>query len=90
MIALVGEVTSSNHAIDTGAKLATYAAAGIPVYVLINRETRTAHCYTGPSLPGDNPAEAYYTHDTEVDLGDPLPLPAPYPALDTSPFLVAG
>ncbi|WP_435643646.1 Uma2 family endonuclease [Streptomyces sp. H49] len=90
MIALVGEVTSSNHAIDTGAEPATYAAVGIPVYVPINRETRTAHCYTGPTLPGDTPVEAYYTNDTKVDLGDPLPLPAPYPALDTSPFLVAG
>ena len=90
MIALVGEVTSSNHAIDTGAKLAAYAAAGIPVYVLINRETRTAHCYTGPTLPGDNPVEAYYEHDTKADLGDPLALPAPYPTLDTSPFLDTG
>ncbi|MBZ9643561.1 Uma2 family endonuclease, partial [Streptomyces sp. PSKA30] len=58
MIALVGEVTSTNHAIDTGAKLATYAAAGLPVYALINRNTRSAHCHTDPVLPSDDPAEA--------------------------------
>ncbi|WP_328427608.1 Uma2 family endonuclease [Streptomyces sp. NBC_00443] len=87
MVALVGEVTSTNHAIDTGAKLATYAAAGISVYALVNRNTKTAHCYTEPVLPGGDPAQAYYDTDTKVDLGEPLPLPAPYPTLDTSPFL---
>ncbi|TVZ95100.1 Uma2 family endonuclease [Streptomyces sp. BK340] len=87
MIALVGEVTSTNHAIDTGAKLATYAAVGIPVYVLINRDTKTAHCYTAPVLPGDDPTKAYYGTDTKVDLGEPLLLPAPYPTLDTAPFV---
>ncbi|MFG2953181.1 Uma2 family endonuclease [Streptomyces sp. NPDC048291] len=86
MVALVGEVTSTNHAIDTGAKLATYAAAGVPVYVLIDRHAKTAHCYTDPVLPGDDPTEAYYRTDEKVSLGDPLPLPAPYPTLDTAPF----
>ncbi|MGW7420423.1 Uma2 family endonuclease [Streptomyces sp. NPDC054813] len=87
MIALVGEVTSTNHAVDTGAKLATCAAVGIPVYVLIDRHTRTAHCHTDPVLPGDDPTEAYYQTDEKVSLGDPLPLPAPYPTLDTAPFV---
>ncbi|MGY5060532.1 Uma2 family endonuclease [Streptomyces sp. 900105755] len=87
MVALVGEVTSTNHAVDTGAKLGTYAAVGIPVYVLIDRHTETAHCYTDPVLPGDDPTEAYYKTDEKVSLGDPLPLPAPYPTLDTAPFL---
>ncbi|MFD8720618.1 Uma2 family endonuclease [Streptomyces sp. NPDC059629] len=87
LIALVGEVTSTNHAVDTGAKLATYAAVGIPVYVLIDRHAKTAHCYTDPILPGDDPTEAYYDTDVKVDLGEPLPLPAPYPTLDTAPFL---
>ncbi|MFG2945712.1 Uma2 family endonuclease [Streptomyces adustus] len=43
MIALVGEVTSTNHETDTGPKFRTYAAAGIPVYVLVDRHTGTAH-----------------------------------------------
>jgi Uma2 family endonuclease len=87
MIALVGEVTSTNHETDTGPKLRTYAAAGVPVYVLINRETKTAHCYTTPVLPGDDPTKAYYDDESKVDLGDSLTLPAPYPTLDTTPFL---
>ncbi|MFD4608359.1 Uma2 family endonuclease [Streptomyces sp. NPDC058440] len=87
MIALIGEVTSTNHETDTGPKLRTYAAAGVSVYVLVNRETRTAHCYTTPVLPGEDPTKAYYDDETKVDLGDPLPLPAPYPTLDTAPFL---
>ncbi|WP_369389230.1 Uma2 family endonuclease [Streptomyces sp. CG1] len=87
MLALVGEVTSSNHWTDTGPKFRTYAAAGVPVYVLIDRRSKTAHCYTDPILPGDDPTEAYYATDTKVTLGDPLPLPDPYPTLDTAPFL---
>ncbi|MEU2287986.1 Uma2 family endonuclease [Streptomyces sp. NPDC013178] len=87
MVALVGEVTSTNHETDTGPKLRTYAAVGIPAYVLIDRHAGTAHCYTDPVLPGDKPTEAYYATDTKVDLGDPLPLPAPYPTLDTAPFV---
>lgn len=86
MIALVGEVTSTNHETDTGPKLRTYAAAGVPVYVLINRDTKTAHCYTDPILPGDDPTKAYYDSEIKVNLGDPLPLPAPYPTLDTAVF----
>ncbi|WP_240468259.1 Uma2 family endonuclease [Streptomyces dangxiongensis] len=81
MLALVGEVTS------TGPKLRTYAAAGVPVYVLVDRHSRTAHCYTDPVLPGDDPTEAYYATGTKADLGEPLPLPAPYPTLDTAPFV---
>ncbi|PAZ14266.1 hypothetical protein CLM62_20035 [Streptomyces sp. SA15] len=87
MLALVGEVTSANHETDTGPKFRTYAAAGVPVYVLIDRHSKTAHCYTDPVLPGDDPTEAYYATDTKVDLGEPLPLPAPYPTLDTAPFV---
>ncbi|WP_234335958.1 Uma2 family endonuclease [Streptomyces sp. NRRL S-1022] len=87
MLALVGEVTSTNHETDTGPKFRTYAAAGIPVYVLIDRHSQTAHCYTDPVLPDDDPTEAYYKTDTKVTLGDPLPLPAPYPTLDTTPFV---
>ncbi|AOR34302.1 hypothetical protein BFF78_27530 [Streptomyces fodineus] len=87
MLDLVGEVTSTNHKTDTGPKFRAYAAAGVPIYVLINRHSKTAHCYTDPVLPGDDPTEAYYATDTKVTLGDPLPLPAPYPTLDTAPFL---
>jgi Uma2 family endonuclease len=87
MIELVGEVTSTNHETDTGPKFRAYAAAGVPVYVLIDRHSKTAHCYTNPVLPGDDPTEAFYGTDAKVDLGEPLPLPGPYPTLETAPFL---
>ncbi|MEW2398513.1 Uma2 family endonuclease [Streptomyces sp. NPDC046862] len=86
MIVLVGEVTSTNHETDTGPKLRTYAAAGVPVYVLINRNAKTAHCYTDPMRPGEDPTQAYYASEAKVGLGEPLALPAPYPTLDTAPF----
>ncbi|MEU5346377.1 Uma2 family endonuclease [Streptomyces sp. NPDC020766] len=79
MITLVGEVTSTNHETDTGPRLRTYAAASVPVYVLINRRQETAHCYSAPITPGDDPTEAYYDTEIKVDLGEPLPLPTPYP-----------
>ncbi|MFD7402506.1 Uma2 family endonuclease [Streptomyces sp. NPDC059866] len=87
MLALVGEITSTNHETDTGPKLRAYAAAGVPVYVLIDRHSKTAHCYTDPVLPGDDPTEAYYATDDKVNFGEPLPLPTPYPTLDTKPFV---
>jgi hypothetical protein len=87
MLALVGEVTSTNHETDTGPKLRTYAAAGVPLYVLINRDTKTAHRHTDPVMPGDDPTKAYYGDESKVHLGEPLSLPAPYPTLDTAPFL---
>ncbi|WP_369259364.1 Uma2 family endonuclease [Streptomyces sp. R35] len=87
MIALVGEVTSTNHETDTGPKLRTYAAAGVPVYVLIDRNAKTAHCYTAPVLPGDDPTEAFYDSEVKVALGERLRLPEPYPTLDTAAFL---
>ncbi|MFE7076854.1 Uma2 family endonuclease [Streptomyces sp. NPDC057620] len=87
MIALVGEVTSTNHETDTGPKLRTYAAADVPFYILINRHQKTAHCHSDPITPGDDPTEAYYATEVKVELGRALPLPAPYPTLETAPFL---
>ncbi|MFD1663485.1 Uma2 family endonuclease [Streptomyces caeni] len=79
MIALVGEVTSTNHETDTGPKLRTRAATGVPVYVLINRNTGTAHCCTDPVTPASGPTKAYHGNESKVHLGEPLPLPAPAP-----------
>ncbi|MDN3023552.1 hypothetical protein [Streptomyces sp. S.PB5] len=85
LLALFGEATSTDHWTDTGPEFRAYAAAGAPVHILIDRHSKTAHCYTNPILPGDDPTEAYYDTDVKVDLGEPLP--APYPVLDTAPFL---
>lgn len=83
LLALVGEITSSNHEIDTGPKYRTYAAAGVPVYVLINREDGKAYAFSEPET-GEHPDKAHYATKVEVKLGHKLPLPEPYPALDTS------
>ncbi|MBO8195305.1 Uma2 family endonuclease [Streptomyces oryzae] len=84
MLALAGEVTSSNHETDSGPKYRTYAAAGVPVYVLIHRKEGKAYAFSDPVSHED---EARYKTTSEVKLRDPLPLPSPYPALDTSALL---
>ncbi|WP_240796438.1 Uma2 family endonuclease [Streptomyces sp. RFCAC02] len=81
-LALAGEVTSSNHETDTGPKYRTYAAAGVPVYLLVHRARGFAYAFSEPV-----PEEKRYEVSVEVKLGEPLPLPAPYPVLDTSVFL---
>ncbi|MFE7568357.1 Uma2 family endonuclease [Streptomyces sp. NPDC057539] len=86
LVALAGEVTSSNHETDSGPKYRGYAAAGVPVYVLIHRQEGKAYAFSDP-VPGDDPATAHYATKVEVELGRALPLPAPYPSLDTSALL---
>ncbi|NNN36848.1 Uma2 family endonuclease [Streptomyces sp. S3(2020)] len=71
LVAMVGEVASGDGWVESGPKLCVYAAAGVPVYVVIDRRSRTAHCHADPS-------EAPYGTHTMVDLGEPLPLPAPF------------
>ncbi|MER6124893.1 Uma2 family endonuclease [Streptomyces sp. NPDC001795] len=87
MLAVVGEVTSTNHETDTGPKLRTYASAGVPVYVLIHRREQKAYCYSSPLTQGDDPTKARYRAEVKVSMGHPLRLPDPYPTLDTTPFL---
>ncbi|MEV7088982.1 hypothetical protein AB0O07_24365 [Streptomyces sp. NPDC093085] len=59
---------------------------GIPVYVLIHRQEGKAYAFSEP-VPGDDPATAHYATKVEVELGRSLPLPTPYPSLDTSVLL---
>ncbi len=81
LLALVGEVTSSNHDTDTGAKYRTYASAAVPVYV-VDRQDGVVYVHSDP----DPKARRYRVH-TSSPLGGKLPLPAPYPVLDTAPLL---
>ncbi|MBP8537433.1 Uma2 family endonuclease [Streptomyces sp. MK37H] len=80
-VMLVGEVTSHSTADnDRGPKLRGYAAAGIPFYLLIDRERNQAVLH---SLP----AGKRYTRKVEVDISQPLSLPEPLGFdLDTSEF----
>jgi Uma2 family endonuclease len=47
-VALVVEVSDSSLSQDRGKKLAAYAAAGIPVYWIVNLVDRQVEVYTGP------------------------------------------
>ncbi|WP_060951399.1 Uma2 family endonuclease [Streptomyces hygroscopicus] len=80
-VVLAGEVTSASTAErDRGAKSRGYARAGIPLYLLIDRERNQAVLH---SLP----AGKRYTRKVEVDLSQPLSLPEPLGFdLDTSEF----
>lgn len=80
-VAMVAEVTSAKPDQDRITKRHCYARAGIPLYLLIDRETSQV------SLFGVPHREEY----TEVHLaafGEPLAIPAPFGFdLDTKPFL---
>ncbi|WP_371503332.1 Uma2 family endonuclease [Kitasatospora sp. NBC_00374] len=77
-LALVLEVTSTNPAKDREAKRLGYAAAGIPCYLLIDRDEGRATLFTDP-MDGD------YTVHTQAAFGKPLELPEPFSfALDTT------
>ncbi|WP_415925315.1 Uma2 family endonuclease [Streptomyces sp. ME19-01-6] len=78
---LVGEVTSGSTAEnDRGPKLRGYAQAGIPCYLLIDRERGHVVVHT-------EPAGQRYARRTEVELGKTVALPYPFEfELDTSEF----
>lgn len=86
LLAPAGEITSTNHETDTGPKYRGYAAAGVPVHVLVHRQEKKAYAFSDP-VRGEDPARARYATRVEVDLGRLLPLPGPCPALDTAPLL---
>jgi Uma2 family endonuclease len=83
MVALAGEVTSTNHEVDTGSKARTYATGGVSVYVVIHREEGQAYAYSDPFSDPENPAKSHYRTVTSTELGGKLQLPEPYTALDT-------
>ncbi|MFE4329906.1 Uma2 family endonuclease [Streptomyces sp. NPDC056831] len=69
-IEFVAEVISKNTAAnDYGAKKATYATAGVPVYVIIDPYTGTWHLHT---LPKDDE----YRSVLSLDFGTPIDLTA--------------
>ncbi|MFB7937888.1 Uma2 family endonuclease [Streptomyces sp. NPDC004779] len=80
-VLLVAEVTSASTASrDRGLKIRAYARAGIPVYLLIDREADEAVVCSEPD--GDD-----YTHKSLHKLGTEVPLPAPLGfTLDTAAF----
>lgn len=83
-VAMVAEVTSTNPQRDRVAKRHAYARAGIPLYLLIDRERATAILHSEPS-DGDHDD---YAVTRVAPFGKPLPLPEPFEfELDTGELL---
>lgn len=70
-IALVVEVSDSSLDIDQGIKLRVYAAAGIPVYWIVNIPDASVEVYTQPVGPDD---QATYAQRQILRTGDLLDL----------------
>lgn len=66
---LVLEVTSVNYALDTETKIAAYASAGIPVYVIVDRKYLRLHVLT-------DPVDNWYRSHRFYDPGERAALPA--------------
>jgi Uma2 family endonuclease len=79
-IELVLEVTSSRPELDRNAKRRAYAAAGIPLYLLVDRQQRRV-------TPFSHPVHDDYSRTSAAAFGDTLELPKPFDfTLDTAPF----
>lgn len=70
-VLMVLEVTSRRPGKDREAKRIGYASAGIPLYLLVDREFERVVLHR-------DPRHDEYTTVTGVRLGDPLPLPDPF------------
>lgn len=81
-VAMVVEVTSASPDHDRNAKRRAYAAARIPLYLLIDRQRREV------TLFGD-PARDEYTSSSAVQIGGRIKLPDPFAfTLETEGFVV--
>lgn len=79
-VLLVAEITSSHPERDREEKRCGYARWQIPLYVLVDRDRRSATLHTKPDA-GD------YQVRRCVLFGEPLPLPEPFSfELDTAQF----
>jgi len=80
-VAMVVEVTSSRPELDRVSKRLGYALAGVPLYLLVDRERGHVTLFSGP-LEGD------YGRHVTVAFGGKLELPEPFAfALDTTEFV---
>jgi Uma2 family endonuclease len=80
-VAMVLEVTSSKPNADREAKRRCYARGGIPLYLLVDRDTSSITLFSDPEK------DDYRQHCT-LPLGKPVALPEPFAfELDTTDFL---
>lgn len=70
-VLLVAEVTSWNPSNDRGAKAIGYGAAGIPLYLLIDRAAKKTVLFSEPQ-------GGRYQHRATFDITAGVPLPAPF------------
>ncbi|MFE1440799.1 Uma2 family endonuclease [Streptomyces sp. NPDC058739] len=80
-VAMVLEVTSSRPKADRETKRRSYARAGIPLYLLVDREASSVTLFSDPE--GDD-----YRRLCTLSFGKSVPLPAPFSFdLETADFL---
>jgi len=81
-VALVVEITASSPDRDRNAKRRAYAAAQIPLYLLVDRQRREVALFA-------EPVRTEYTSSSVVQLGGKLKLPEPFSfTLETESFAV--
>ena len=79
-VTMVVEVTSSRPDLDRGSKRLGYALAGVPFYLLVDRERGHVTLFSGP-LDDD------YARYVAVAFGEKIELPEPFAfVLDTAEF----
>ncbi|WP_328944943.1 Uma2 family endonuclease [Streptomyces sp. NBC_00250] len=80
-VALVLEVTSRRPNVDRDIKRRCYARGGIPLYLLVDRDTSTVTLFSDPE-------DGEYLRRDLAPFGKSLPLPAPFGFdLETADFL---
>ncbi|RPE44572.1 Uma2 family endonuclease [Streptomyces sp. Ag109_O5-1] len=80
-VAMVLEVTSTKPKADREAKRRCYARAGIPLYLLVDRDASSITLFSDPEKDD-------YREQCTRPLGKPLALPEPFAfELDTADFL---
>jgi Uma2 family endonuclease len=70
---LLAEVTSSRAVDDRELKRRAYAAAGIPLYLLVDRDNHESVLFSQPDVEAQD-----YRADIRVPFGSNLELPAPF------------
>ena len=72
-ILLLAEVTSSVSTDDRESKRRAYAAVGVPLYLLVDRDNLETVLFSRPDVEAQD-----YRADIRVPFGSDLELPAPF------------